>query len=64
MDALLARMSSEAAPSRTGRVVFLINNYSALVQVAVERGVHPDDAAPFEAALKTQVRSQPPRHAG
>ena len=58
MDALLVRMSTEAAPSRTGRVVFLINNYSAVYNTATERGVHPDDAMPFETALKTQVRGR------
>ena len=36
--------------------MFLINNWSVVLNVAAERGVHPDDAAPVEAALKAQVR--------
>ena len=55
MDAALLRLSSEYIPSKGGRTVFLINNCSLVYHTAVERRVHPEDAAHFESQLKAQV---------
>ena len=58
MDAALSRVAGEVCGSSSGkgaRTVFFINNYAVVWATAVERRVHPEDAAPYEAQLKAQV---------
>lgn len=57
-EAALSRLASETLPSKTARTVFLINQWATVWGTAVERRVHPEDAAPFEAQLKAQVRER------
>ena len=46
-DTLLQRVAAEQ-PSRIGRLVFAVNNSAAIVAVAQARGMHAEDAAPFQ----------------
>lgn len=55
LDACLTKLAAEAHPSKVARNVMMINNLALVHATAQERRVHPDDAAPFEAALKAQV---------